>query len=99
MTTLLTAFKNYTAKNNGQNPMNFDQLVASGDLGVTNFSGNLGLSDFEFANDGSVDLEGNKIILILRTPIQRTGKSSVTVLGGITSDGVVHTAIMNVSSE
>jgi RNA polymerase sigma factor (sigma-70 family) len=99
MTTLLTAFKNYTAKNNGQYPVNFDQLIASGELGATNFSGNLGLNDFRFAKDGSVDHQGDKIILFLRVPIQKTGKSSVTVSGDISSDGLVHTEIENVSSE
>ena len=97
--TLLTAFKNYTAKNNGQYPVNFDQLIASGELVATNFSGNLGLSDFEFANDGSADAQGNKTILNLRVPIPRPGKSSVTVWGCITGDGVIQTHIGNVSSE
>jgi RNA polymerase sigma factor (sigma-70 family) len=99
MTTLLTAVKNYTAKNNGQYPVNFDQLKASGELETTNFAGNLGPGDFKFAEDGATDHQGNKIILSLRVPIQRPGRPSVTVLGIITGDGVMETEILNDGSE
>jgi RNA polymerase sigma factor (sigma-70 family) len=99
MTTLLNAIKNYAAKHNGQYPGSFDQLTASGDLDTTNFAGNLGLGDFEFAKDGTVDQQGNRVLLSIRVPLQRTERTSVMVLGGISDDGVTHTEMTNVSSE
>jgi len=99
MTTLLTAVKNYATNHNGQYPGSFDQLTASGDLGTSNFAGNLGLDDFEFMKDGAVDQQGNKVILRIRVPLQRLGRASVMVLGGITDDGVTHTEITNVGPE
>jgi hypothetical protein len=99
MTTLLTAVQKYATNHNGLFPVSFDQLTASGDLGTTNFTGNLGLDDFEFTKDGVVDLQGGKVILSLRVPLQRTGKPSVVVLGGISDSGVPHTITMNVSPE
>jgi hypothetical protein len=99
MTTLLTAIKNYATNHNGQYAASFDQLTASGDLGATNFTGNLGLDDFEFTKDGVVDPQGGKVILSLRVPIQQPGKPSVIVLGGISDSGVPHTIIMNVSPD
>jgi RNA polymerase sigma factor (sigma-70 family) len=99
MTTLLNAMKNYAAKHNGQYPGSFDQLIASGDLETSNLAGNLGLDDFELMKDGAVDPLGKKVMLSLRVPIQRTGKQSVIVFGGISDDGVTHTETMNVSSE
>jgi hypothetical protein len=99
MTTLLNAIKNYAAKHNGQYPGSFDQLTASGDLGTSNFAGNLGLGDFEFMKDGAVDQQGNKVILRIRVPLQRPDRASVMVLGGINDDGVTHTEITNVGSE
>src|ERR1035441_7675347 len=41
MTILLKAIKNYATNHNGQYPGDFDQLTASGDLGVSDFAGNL----------------------------------------------------------
>lgn len=99
ITKLLTAVKNYAAKNNGQNPVNFDELVSSGELEATNFAGNLGLGDFEFAKEGTVNQQGNKVILNLRVPIQRPGRPSVIVSGGITDGGLIQTEILNVGSE
>ena len=99
MTTLLAAIKNYATNHDGQYPGSFEQLAASGDLGTTNFAGNLGLADFELVKDGAVDPQGNKVVLRLRVPLQRPGSPSVMVLGGITDDGVTHTTIMNISSE
>ena len=108
MTTLLTAVQKYATNHNGQYPVSFDQLTASGDLGVSNFAGNLGLDDFEFTKDGAVDPQGGKVILSLRVPIQRPGKPSVIerpgkpsviVLGGISDSGVPHTITMNVSPD
>jgi RNA polymerase sigma factor (sigma-70 family) len=99
MSTLLTAVKNYATNHNGQYPGSLDQLTASGDLGASNFAGNLGLDDFELAKDGAVDPQGNKIILSMRVPLQRPGKPSVIVLGGISDGGVSHTITMNVSPD
>jgi len=99
MSTLLAAIKNYVAKHNGQYPESFDQLTVSGDLGISNFAGNLKLDDFELKKDGAVDPQGNKVILSIRVPLQRAGRPSVIVLGGITDDGVTHTTTMNVGSE
>ena len=98
MSTLLTAVKNYATNHSGQYPGNFDQLTASGDLGASNFAGNLGLGDFELAKDGTVDRHGGKVILSLRVPIQRPGKPSVIILGGIGDDGVTHTTILSDNS-
>jgi hypothetical protein len=99
MATLLTAVEKYAANHNGQYPASFDQLTASGDLGATNFAGNLGLDDFEFTKDGTVDPQGKKVILSLRVPLQRPGRPSVIVLGGIGDNGVTHTIIMNVNPD
>ena len=99
MSTLLTAVDKYAANHNGQYPASFDQLTASGDLGASNFAGNLGLEDFEFTKDGAVDPQGNKVILSLRVPLQRPGRPSVIVLGGIGDNGVTRTIIMNVSPD
>jgi hypothetical protein len=99
MTTLLTAVQKYATNHNGQYPVSFDQLTASGDLGVSNFAGNLGLDDFEFTKDGAVGPQGDKVILRLRVPLQRPGGPSAMVLGGISDSGVPHTITMNVSSD
>ena len=97
MGTLLDAFKKYTARHNGQYPGSFDQLTTSGDLVTTNFAGNLGLDDFELVNDGTVDLQSNKVIISLRVPIKRIGWGSVMVRGGISDDGSTHTETLNIS--
>ena len=97
MTILLKAIKNYATNHNGQYPGDFDQLTASGDLGVSDFAGNLRLADFELKNDSAVDPHDGKIILSLRVPLQRPGGASVIVLGGIDDDGVTRTIIRNVS--
>jgi hypothetical protein len=99
MTTLLTAIKNHSTNHNGQYPENFDQLTASGDLDPSNFAGNLRLDDFEFKKDGAVDPEGKKVILSIRVPLQRPGRPSVTVLGGISDSGDTHTSIWNVGTQ
>jgi RNA polymerase sigma factor (sigma-70 family) len=100
ITKLLAAVKSYAAKNNGQYPVNFDQLVSSGELETTNFAGNLGLGDFEFAKDGTTNQQGNKVILNLRVPIQKPDdRQSVIVSGDITGDGLIGTEIWNVGSE
>lgn len=98
MTTLLNAIKNYATNHNGQYPGTFEQLTASGELGASNFAGNLGLDDFEFKKDGAVDPTGNKVILGARVPLQTPGNPSVMVLGGITDAGVTFTYRINVSS-
>jgi hypothetical protein len=95
MNTMLTAIKDYATNHNGQYPESFDQLTASGIIGTSNFTGNLRLDDFAFVKDGVVDPQGNKAILSLRVPLQRPGKPSVMVLGGITDDGVTHTTMIS----
>ena len=99
MATLLTAVEKYSANHNRQYPASFDLLTASGDLGDTNFAGNLGLDDFEFTKDGTADPQGKEVILSLRVPLRRPGRPSVIVLGGIGDNGATHTIIMNVSSD
>ena len=99
MSTLLTPVKNYATNHNRQYPGNFGLLTASGDLGASNLTGNLGLSDFEFTKDGTADPHGGKVILGLRVPLQLPGRPAVIVLGGISDDGVTHTITMNVSPD
>lgn len=99
MTTLLTAIKSYAANHNGQYPRTVDQLTASGAVVTSNFPGNLGPEDFQFLKDGAVDPSGNKVLLSVRVPLERPGRPSVLVLGGISPDGVTHTAIVNVSPD
>jgi RNA polymerase sigma factor (sigma-70 family) len=99
MAVLLNAVKNYATNHNGQYPENFDQLTAFGNLETNHFTGNLGLGDFEIVKDDLVDQQGGKVILRLRVPIQRTGRPSVLVQGGINNDGVPYTETMNISSE
>ncbi len=99
MTTLLNAIKNYTANHNGLHPGSIDQLAASGELGTSNFAGNLGLDDFEYIKDGAVDPHGNKVILRIRVPLQGLGRASVMVLGAIDDGGVVQTELINVGPE
>jgi hypothetical protein len=96
MTTLLTAIKDYATNHNGQYPVNLEQLTASGIPVTSNFTGDLKLDDFEFVKEGTVDPQGNRPILSLRVPLQRPGKQSVMVFGGITGDGVTHTTIIGV---
>ena len=97
MTALLSAIKNYATNHNGQYPGSLDQLAVSGDLGVSNFAGNLGLSDFELSKDGAVGPSGKKFILSLRIPLQHPAGGSALVAGGINDDGVTFTEIWNVS--
>lgn len=98
MTTLLNSIKSYATNHNGQYPGSLEQLTASGDLEASSFAGNLGLDDFEFTKDGvAAGPNGDKVILSLRVPLQRPGKPSVIVLGGIGDGGVTHTITMNVS--
>ncbi len=92
MSTLLNAIKSYAANHNGQYPERLDQLTASGDLGTTNFAGNLGFDDFELNPEGAVDPQGDKVILSIRVPIQRPGRESVLVWGCINSAGLTHIA-------
>jgi hypothetical protein len=99
MSILLSDVKDYAASHNGKYPISFEQLTAAGDLETSNFASNVGLDDFEFVKEGTLDQQGNKVILSIRVPLQRTGKPSVIITGGISSDGVPHTVTMNVSSE
>jgi RNA polymerase sigma factor (sigma-70 family) len=100
MTTLLNAIKSYATNHNGQYPGSLEQLTASGDLGGSRFVGNLGLDDFEFTKDGvAAGPKGEKVILSLWVPLQRPGRPSVIVLGGIGDGGVTHTITMNVSAD
>jgi hypothetical protein len=46
-----------------------------------------------------VNPHGEKVILSIRLPLQRHGRASVTVLGGISDGGVPHTSILNVGTE
>jgi type II secretory pathway pseudopilin PulG len=96
MTTVLKAIKNYSTSHSGQYPGNLDQLAASGDLGATNFAGNLGLNDFQFGQDAGADPQGNQAILRLRVPIAKPGGGAVMVVGRITDAGVPHTVVWNV---
>jgi hypothetical protein len=96
MTTLLKAIKNYATNHSGQYPGNLDQLVASGDLGATNFTGNLGLNDFQFGQAAGADPRGNQAILRLRVPIAKPGGGAVMVVGRITDAGVPQTTVWNV---
>ncbi len=97
MTVLLNAIKSYATNHSGRYPESLEQLTTSGDLGTTNFAGNLGLDDFELLKDGTVDQQGEKVILGIRVPIPRPGGASVMVVGGINSNGLTHTEILNVS--
>lgn len=99
MSTLLTAAKEYAAKHDGQFPDDFGQLTASGDLVNSNFSGGLGLSDFELLRDSGVGPHGDRVILRIRAPLQRPGKPSVVVLGSLSETGIPHTSIYNVGAE
>jgi RNA polymerase sigma factor (sigma-70 family) len=94
---LLDAIRKYAAKNDGQYPEKFEQLVSSGDLKTTNFVGNLGLNDFELAEAGSTNFQGNKIVLRLRTPIPNPGEQSIMLQGGINPDGATFTEIFGVA--
>ncbi|EEF61171.1 sigma-70 family RNA polymerase sigma factor [Pedosphaera parvula] len=98
MTTVLNAIKDYAANHNGQVPVSLDQLTASGDLGTSNFVGNVGLEDFELVNDGAVDQQGHKVILRIRVPIPGPGGPSVMVLGRIGDSGAI-TELHNVSPQ
>ena len=99
MTTLLQAVKDYATKHDGHYPESFDQMTAAGDLKTTNFSGNLGLDDFELAKDGWMTPHGEKVILNLRVPIPKPGEQSAMILGAISDDGVPSTIIDAVSPE
>ncbi len=94
---LLGAIKSYTTNHAGLYPESFEQMVTSGDLGTTNFAGNLGLGDFKLVNDGEVSPQGDKILVEIRVPIKRPGMQSVMVEGAISDDGVIHTETWNVS--
>ena len=98
MTTLLAAAQKYATNNGGQNPVNIGQLIASGELKTTNFVGNLGLGDFEFAEAGATNWRGDKIIFLLRNPLKVPGKPSVTMQGCI-NDGLSCVETFNISSE
>jgi hypothetical protein len=96
---LLNAIKSYTTNHNGSYPESLEQLTASGDLGTTNFAGNLGLGDFQLINDGTVDHQGYRVILSIRAPIQRPGKQSVMVEGALNDAGLAQTEIWPINSE
>ncbi len=97
MTTLLAAVKDFATNNNGQYPTGYEQLMAAGKLKSTNFLDHVGLSDFEFVQDGSVDPQGNKIVLSLRVSLHESGTPATRILGAISPDGVLHTEIFNES--
>jgi hypothetical protein len=96
-TTLLQAINKYAMNHNGQYPVRLDQLLASGDPGVTNLAGNLRFSDFEFGQGAGVDPQGKQAILKLRVPIAKPGGGAVMVVGGINDTGVPHTSVWSVS--
>ena len=97
MTTLLAAVKDFATNNNGQYPTGYEQLMVAGKLKSTNFLDHVGLSDFEFVQDGSVDPQGNKIVLSLRVSLHESGTPATRILGAISPDGVLHTEIFNES--
>lgn len=79
MDTLLGAVNNYALQHDGQYPTNFGQLMASGDLQVTNFPGNLSLNDFEFIKPATTKWNGHMAILRNRIPIPKPGEPPVWV--------------------
>jgi hypothetical protein len=91
---ILNAIKNYAGNHSGQIPRDFDDLVASGDIGTTNFAGNLGLGDFELMKSGAVDEEGRSIVFRNRIPVPKPGEDPVWVYGtlGDGRTGIVMTA-------
>jgi len=96
---LLDAFKKYAAANNGQYPENLDQLIASGQFAISNFTGNLGPNDFEIPPPGTTNWHGQTILLELRTPIPHPGSQSAAVMGVIDSDGHISTEIYGVAEK
>jgi hypothetical protein len=91
MNTLLAAATRYATNHDGQYPANFDQLTSSGDLKATNFPDNLGLDDFEFMQAGAVGMDGRKLILRNRVPIQKPGEDPVWLYGSIENGGGIIT--------
>lgn len=98
ISTLLAAIKNYATNHSGQFPESFDQLTASGSLRTTNFPGNLGPDDFQFEKN-AFDWENERVVVSLRNPIPRPGWPSVSVLGEISDDGLIHTKTVNVTRQ
>jgi RNA polymerase sigma factor (sigma-70 family) len=96
MTAVLQAIKGYATNHNGQYPEDLNQLAASGELGASNFAGNLGLNDFELKKP-SAGPNGETFILGLRVPLQKPGGGALIVQGGISDTGVPHTSIWNVA--
>ncbi len=83
LSSLLLAVRTYAVDHHGHYPANFDQLAASGSLGVTNFPGNVGLDDFEFMKAGAVDDGGNPLIIRSRIQLPGTrGGAAEWVYGG-----------------
>jgi RNA polymerase sigma factor (sigma-70 family) len=82
LSSLLLAARTYAADHHGQYAANFDQLAASGALGVTNFPGNVGLDDFEFMKAGVVDQLGNPLIFRTRVQLPGPGGDPEWVYGG-----------------
>ena len=91
MDILLAAAKSYAASHDGQNPVNFDQLIASGNLGATNFPGNIALDDFEFMKAGTTNFRGRKVILRNRVPIPKPDEEPVWLYGSIDGTGGIMT--------
>jgi RNA polymerase sigma factor (sigma-70 family) len=98
MNTLLTAIKSYATNHSGQFPESYDQLAAAGLVATSNFTGNLGPDDFQFEKN-AFDWENERVVVSLRNPIPRAGQPSVSVLGEISDDGLVHTKTVNVTHQ
>jgi RNA polymerase sigma factor (sigma-70 family) len=86
LNSLLLAVRTYAADHNGQYPVNFDQLAASGDLGATNFAGNLRLDDFEYMKPGVTDPSGNPLIFRTQDQLPGPGGDLVWFYGGFSGD-------------
>ena len=96
MTTLLHAIKQYAINHSGQYPADLDQLIESGDHGVTNLAGNFGFNDFEFGQAAGVGPDGKPATLRLRVPIAQPGGAALMVVGGMDAAGVPRTTVWSV---
>jgi len=99
MSAILTAMKNYATNHDGQYPVNFDQLGASGNDSAIKLPRNIRLDDFEFMNAGAVDVQGRKLIFRNRIPIQDPEGRQIWIYGAIDDNGVPVTEITAASYE
>lgn len=93
---ILGSMLNYATNHDGQYPTDWSQLTGGNPI-TTNLPGNFALDDFELTPGAGVNLRGGTNLFQLRVPLQQPERGSVTIVGGVNSNGIPFASMRNVA--